>query len=251
MFYLGRTELTQGSAPPASVAPPDWPARFAALVDKTRDPRLRAYYAAGVPAGDTALTDVPLVALDIETTGLDPVRDGIVSIGVVPMSLERILASESRHWIVRPRVPLDEKSVTLHGITDSQVREAPDLDAILTELLEAMAGRVAIVHYREIERQFLDQALKRRIGEGLVFPTIDTMALEARVHRRRIPGFFSRLFGTRELVSIRLAASRARYGLPRYGLHHALTDALATGELFQAQIAHRYRPDTRLEAVWS
>ncbi len=251
MFHLGRTDLTPGGTSPSKTELPDWPARFAALVENTQDPRLRAYYAAGVPAGDTVLTEVPLVALDIETTGLDPVRDGIVSIGMVPMSLERILASASRHWIVRPRVPLDEKSVTLHGITDSQVREAPDLDAILTEVLEAMAGRVAIVHCRQIERQFLDQALRRRIGEGIVFPTIDTMALEARVHRRSIPGFLSRLFGTRELVSIRLAASRSRYGLPRYGLHHALTDALATGELFQAQIAHRYRPDTRLEAVWS
>lgn len=251
MFYLDKLDDRQGNRNPRASATPDWPARFAELAGTTRDPRLRAYYGAGLPVGDTPLAEVPMVALDVETTGLDPVRDGIVSIGLVPMTLERIVASASRHWIVRPRVALDETSVTLHGITDSQVEEAPDLQSILSEVLEAMAGRIVVVHCRDIERQFLDRALKARIGEGIAFPTIDTMALEAELHRRGKSGFFARLFGRRELVSIRLAASRARYSLPRYGLHHALTDALATGELFQAQVAYRYRPDTRLDALWT
>ncbi len=251
MFYLDKLQDRQGDRNPRASATPDWPARFAELACTARDPRLRAYYGVGVPAGDMPLAEVPMVALDVETTGLDPVRDGIVSIGLVPMTLERIVASASRHWIVRPRVALDETSVTLHGITDSQIVEAPDFQSILGEVLEAMAGRIVVVHCRDIERQFLDQALKVRIGEGIEFPTIDTMALEALVHPRGKPGFFARLFGRREQASIRLAASRARYGLPRYALHHALTDALATSELFQAQVAHRYRPDIRLDALWT
>ena len=251
MFYLGRIDDRSARHQPRVPAAPDWPACFAELAQTARDPRLRAYYAAGLPLGDTPLVAVPMVALDVETTGLDPVRDGIVSIGLVPMTLERIQASGSRHWIVRPRVPLAESSVTFHGITDSRVEEAPDLNAILGEVLEVMAGRIVVVHCRDIERQFLDQALKPRIGEGIVFPTIDTMALEAGLHPRRRPGVLARLFGRPEPVSIRLAASRVRYGLPRYGLHHALTDALATGELFQAQVAHHLSPHTPLSTVWS
>lgn len=251
MFYLGKLDDKQAPRTEGNRKPYDWAGRFAELADTARDPRLQTYYAAGLPSGDTPLVQAPLIALDVETTGLDPVRDGIVSIGLVPMSLERIFASASRHWIVRPRVPLDETSVTFHGITDSQVVEAPDLQAVLGEVLEALAGRIVIVHCRDIERQFLDRALKSRIGEGIVFPTIDTMALEAQLHRRGTRFFFARLWGQSKLVSIRLAASRSRYGLPRYGLHHALTDALATGELFQAQVAHRYSAQTRLDALWS
>ncbi len=37
-----------------------------------------------------------------------------------------------------------------------------------------------VVHYRAIERDFLDQAFRRHLGEGLQFPVIDTMQLEAR-----------------------------------------------------------------------
>lgn len=247
MLHLG--PLRQPAHHPAEPATPDWPARFAALAQTARDARLKAYYAAGVVAGDTPLAATPLIAMDIETTGLDPRRDGIVSIGLVPMSLERIRTSASRHWIVKPRVPLAAESVALHGITDSQVARAPDLIELLDEVLTTIAGHVLVVHCRAIERTFLDAALVRRIGESISLPVIDTMELEARVHRRRRPGLFARLTGRRP-VSVRLADSRARYHLPRYRPHHALTDALATAELLQAQVAHRFSPDTPVRELW-
>ena len=230
----------------------DWPARFATLLQSARDPRLQAFYAAGAVAGDTPLQDVPLLALDVETTGLDPTTDGIVSVGLVPMSLDRIRASQGRHWLLKPRVPLADEAVTFHGITHQQLRQAPDLDDVLAELLSIMAGQVMVVHCRDIERQFLDQGLRRRIGEGIEFPVIDTMALEARLHRRPPPPWWQRLWRPMPPpVSIRLAASRARYGLPRYRLHHALSDSLASTDLLQAQVAHRFGPQTPLHDLWN
>ena len=73
----------------------DWSQRFSALAREARDARLRAFYAAGAVSPDTPLQQVPLLALDVETTGLDPARDGIVSIGLVPMTLDRIRASQA------------------------------------------------------------------------------------------------------------------------------------------------------------
>lgn len=48
-------------------------------------------------------------------------------------------------------------------------------EQVLAPLLEAMAGKVMVVHYRNIERAFLDQAVRRHLGEGFEFPVIDTM----------------------------------------------------------------------------
>ena len=235
----------------AQSGPPDWPAQFRALAGQARDARLKKYYAAGAPASNTPLAQTPLTALDVETTGLDPAVDGIVSIGLVPMQLDRILSSRSRHWIVNPRATLGAESVTIHGITDSQVQNAPDLDQILGELLDAIAGQVLVVHCRDIERQFLDAALRARLGEGIQFPVIDTMELEARLHRNNRPGLIDRMLGRKPAwVSIRLADSRARYGLPRYRPHHAMTDALASAELLQAQVAHHYAPDVPVRELW-
>lgn len=229
----------------------EWHQRFEALAHSARDARLRAYYAAGMVRGETPLSEVPLMALDVETTGLDPVKDGIVSIGLVPMSLERIRSSASRHWILKPRVPLGEESVTIHGITDSQVLTAPDLNQVLAEVLQAMAGHVLVVHCRDIERQFLNGALRPRIGEGIEFPVIDTMELEARLHRNPPRGWLNWVLGRHPpRLSIRLADSRRRYNLPRYRPHHALTDALASAELLQAQVAHRFSFETPLRELW-
>lgn len=237
-----------GNTPP----PVDWVARFRELQQSARDPRLKAYYAAGMVGADTPLADTPLMALDVETTGLDPVHDGIVSIGLVPMRPDIIRASASRYWLLRPRVPLGAESVTIHGITDSQIASAPDLDEILGELLQAIAGHVLVVHCSDIERQFLDGALAPRIGERIAFPVIDTMELEARLHRGRRPTLWDRLRGHAPArLSIRLAASRARYGLPRYRPHHALTDALASAELLQAQVAHRFTAQTPVRELWT
>ena len=249
MLHLGSLQQKQPGATSGTTVH-DWPQRFAELAAAAHDERLKRFYAAGAVAGDTPLSAVPLMALDVETTGLDPVRDGIVSIGLVPMRLDRILASQSRHWILKPRTALGEESVTIHGITDSQVDTAPDLIEILDEVLQHMAGHVLVVHCSAIERQFLNGALRPRIGEKIEFPVIDTMELEARLLRKKRLGLFARLFGHKQR-SIRLAASRSRYGLPRYRPHHALTDALASAELLQAQIAHRFSPETPVSALWS
>lgn len=247
---LPRPGAKSGSAARAQ-APPDWPARMAALAETAQDPRLQKFYRAGSVAPETPLADVPLLAMDVETTGLDPVRDGIVSIGLVPMEPDRIRTSAARYWLLKPRVPLAEASVAVHGITHSQIRHAPDLADVLDDLLEALAGHVMVVHCRDVERLFLNHALLPRIGEGVEFPVIDTMELEARLYRQQPVPWRDRLFWRRKPpVSIRLAASRARYGLPRYRPHHALTDALATAELLQAQVAYRYSPQTPVRELW-
>jgi DNA polymerase-3 subunit epsilon len=163
---------------------PDWPAVFAELARTASDPRLVRFYEAGTVSADTPLEQVPLLALDVETTGLDSQRDSIVSLGLMPFDLHRICCREASYWVVKPVCELSSQSITFHHITHSDVSDAPRLAHVLDELLEKMAGRIMVVHYRSIERRFLDQAVRHLLGEGLQFPVIDTMLLEARLHPR-------------------------------------------------------------------
>lgn len=227
----------------------DWLLWYAERAKKAKDTDLRAFYAAGVVAPDTPIAEVPLIAMDMETTGLDHHKHAIISIGLVPFTLRRIHFGQRLYRVVHPPRPLVPKSVTFHRITHDEIARAPDLDAVLGELLTALAGRVPVVHYRGIERPFLDAGVMARRGEDLLFPVIDTMELEARRHRQSLSARLLRGLG-RQPLSIRLDDSRDRYGLPSYQAHHALTDALATAELLQAQIATHYHPDTPLEELW-
>jgi len=234
--------------PKSSTEKAEWPAYMTARAAACSDPELQRFYATPMPASETPIAEVPLMAVDIETTGLESRRGGIVSIGMVPFTLERIRPGAGYYRVLKPRWPLRDESVTYHRITHSEIAHAPDLDVVLPEILQRLAGHVAVVHFRNIERAFLDRAVRVRRGESWLFPMIDTMEIEARWQRESFWARLRKLLGRQS--SIRLQDSRSRYGLPAYQAHHALTDALATAELFQAQIARRYAPDTPLSRFW-
>lgn len=248
LFSNSSVESTRPSRYRSSVS--DWSVHFARLESKAKHPALRHFYEGGVISANTPIRDVPLLAMDFETTGLNPEQDDIISIAVIPMTLSRIRLSESSYWLLKPSTDLRHESIVIHGITHAEVQQAPDFEMICLQLLEQMQGRIMLVHHHGIERQFLNAAMMKRFGEGIEFPCIDTMALEARLHRNTPTNLLQQLFRLQTRVSIRLPESRERYHLPHYSAHHAKTDALACAELFQAQVAHRYSPETPVQALW-
>lgn len=227
----------------------NWRAFLQMQSQLSKDDRLKSFYNKGTYANDTKLKEIEFVALDFETTGLDSRKNSIISIGLIPFNLKRIFCNRAKKWYIKPKDKLQEDSVIIHGITHSDLQGAPDLSGVLTPLLNELAGKVVVVHYRNIERDFLDRNLRAMIKEGVVFPIIDTMQIEANIQRNQNAGFFNWLKKKRP-KSIRLGNTRLRYNLPSYQPHDALTDAIATAELFQAQVSYHYDPDMPIRALW-
>ncbi|MDA7745962.1 3'-5' exonuclease [Psychromonas sp.] len=227
----------------------NWAAFLKVKEKESQDQRLKKFYQAGTYHDETRISDIEFVALDFETTGLDPTHNSIISIGLVPFNLKRIFCKQAKKWYVTPQDKLEENSIVIHGITHSDLKGAPDLRRILEQLLNELAGKVVVVHYRRIERDFLDLNLRALINEGIIFPVVDTMQIEADIQKKNNKGFLSWLTN-KKIPSIRLANSRLRYNLPCYAPHDALTDAMATAELFQAQISYHFESDTAIKALW-
>ncbi|MCG9581003.1 3'-5' exonuclease [Vibrio tubiashii] len=227
----------------------DWQTKFSRKLEVAQNDALKQYYQAGVPAPSTPLEEVTFLAMDFETTGLDSDEDDIITIGTVPFNLNRIFINQAQHWTVKPRKQLAEESVVIHGITHSDVLDAPDLIGVYEEILAQMAGKIMVVHYQRIEREFFDKALNARVKEGIEFPVVDTMHIETQLQQKASGGILNKIRG-RKPESVRLGASRSRYGLPLYTPHHALTDAVATAELLQAQIAHNYDRSMPISQLW-
>lgn len=226
-----------------------WPKRMKQLSQHAQNPALQHFYAGTQLDPERPLNEQPLLAIDLETSGLNPEQEHILSIGIQPFTLARIPVGQRQHWLVRSPRPVSEGAVTIHQITDSALANAPELAAVLPQVITQMTGHLMVVHYRNIERGFLNRASTQIWQEPWLFPVIDTMALEATIYRRRT--WWQRLLGQRaQGPSIRLADARARLGLPFYAAHAAHIDALATAELLQAQIAHRYRPNTPIGQLW-
>ena len=227
----------------------DWQASLARRARASNSAELRDFYEAFPSDGEMPVGELPLVAIDLETSGLDPKRHAILSIGILPFTLGRIRLSERRHWVVRPRAGFSGETVVFHGITHTDTELAPEFQSVLPEILQAIRGRIPVVHYHPIEREFLDRAVRRSQGESFRFPVIDTMAIESRRYRHNWRSRLRAIMG-RPPVSIRLNDSRIRYGLPPYEGHQAVLDALGTAELLQAQIAHHYSDSTPVGRLW-
>ena len=63
----------------------------------------------------------PIVALDIETTGLDPLRDAIIEIGAVKYDNSQIV--DRWHSLINPQRMIPAPITQLTGITNEMVRE--------------------------------------------------------------------------------------------------------------------------------
>lgn len=152
-----------------------------------------------------------LVALDLETTGLDPTRDAILEIGVVRFRGQRVEAEW--HSLVNPGRPIPAFITQLTGITDDMVAEAPRLQEILPELRDFVGDAPILGHNIQFDLDFLGHHDLFRLNQML---------------------------DTYDLASV-LLPSAARYslvglaaalGVPVRESHRALDDAHTTRQVF-------------------
>ena len=78
------------------------------------------------------------VSLDLETTGLDPESDAIIEIGAVKFTREGV--GDRFSTFVNPQRPIPERVQQLTGISQSDVQDAPPLEAVAAAY-DAYAGK--------------------------------------------------------------------------------------------------------------
>lgn len=181
------------------------------------------------------IVDTPILSVDFETTGLQAKSDKLLSIGFVDLFANKIPLKSSYHQIVHSKGLLKSDNVTIHQITDSEKNKGEPLKVVIEALLKALAGKVMLVHFSRIEREFLQQACIKLYGMAPVFPMIDTLMVAKKLLDARDVPY--------DPSSLRLSALRAQYQLPEHHAHNALNDAIATAELLMAQINARQTPE--------
>jgi len=200
---------------------------------------LAAYAAADWPAEDCPARAAPFLAVDFELDGL---RRGahLLQAGWTPFTASAITLADAVSRDIRSDATLDRTAVTIHGIGEERASRGDPLGAVTEALVRALAGRVMVAHAAAIERTALGDAARALFGVRLPIRAICTLRLEQHLHP-----------GLTDSEAYRLGPARARYGLPEYAAHDALTDAIAAAELFQAQLT-RLPADiilARLEAI--
>jgi DNA polymerase-3 subunit epsilon len=167
--------------------------------------------------------EAEFASLDFETTGLDPDRDAIVSFGVVPVRGGRVILAESEYREVAPGAPLTARSIVVHGLRPLDLRGAPPLTEVLSDLRASLQGRYLLAWSADVEAGFLARAFggsgrgwRRRIVDVLLLARLADR-LEGRATQ---PGDYN------------LTTAAARLRIPVHAPHHALDDALTTAQVF-------------------
>ncbi len=174
--------------------------------------------------------------VDIETTGLDPGADEIISFAALQIARGRLRLDDALYELVRPRRMPNRDTILIHGLRRAELVDAPPLAEALDGLLEALTGRVLVAHVASIEQRFLSAALAEN-GISLINPVVDTAALAAELFRLRDPG---------STAPVGLTPLAQTLGLPVHRPHEADGDALTTAQVFLALATHldRFSPQT-------
>ncbi len=124
---------------------------------------------------DSPTESVRFVVLDSETTGLDPRRDRIITIGAVAVLDGEILLEDS--FEVMCKLDYNRSSVTVHGITRDETRDALDEPVALSRFLDYLKDGVIVGHHISHDIQALNIAYERHAGFSLRNLSLDTMDL--------------------------------------------------------------------------
>lgn len=154
--------------------------------------------------------------IDLETTGFSN-SDRIIEVGVV---LTDPAGRVEKRWrtLVQPNRGFDNGFV--HGITASDLVEAPQFEDIALRLADLLNGRVVVAHNASFEKRFLTHEFA---CAGLQLPEDGTWLLDTlRAAKGILPG-----------PSHKLAACLESIGVTNAAAHTALADADATACLLE------------------
>ncbi len=124
--------------------------------------------------GETSLYDITFCALDLETTGISPFNDRIIEIGIVKFRLGNYTA-EKYSTFVNPEMPISQSAFQVHGISDSDVEDAPKFSGIANEVVRFLSGCVLVIQNPRFDLAFLEMEFsraKKTIEKYVSFDTV-------------------------------------------------------------------------------
>lgn len=162
----------------------------------------------------TPLRDTTFVVFDLETTGGRSDADGITEIGAVKVRGGQVISEFGT--LVDPGRAIPPQIVSLTGITQFMVSDAPKIDEVLPAFLEFAAGAVLVAHNAPFDIGFMRAACARH---GYHWPK-PAVVCTVRLARR--------VLSPAETPSCKLSALARLFRARTTPNHRALEDARAT-----------------------
>jgi DNA polymerase III subunit epsilon len=174
---------------------------------------------------DLPIEQVRFVVLDSETTGLNPRKDRIVTIGAIAVVNHEILIEDSFEALLR--VEHNSSAVTVHGVTREESRAGIEEPSALENFLKYLSDGVIVGHHIGHDVETFNAGYERHFGFRLPNPSLDTMSLT--LHLERDGAFV----GRPPIQEYSLDALCVLFDIIPHDRHTAPGDAFMTALVFQ------------------
>lgn len=160
------------------------------------------------------------IALDTETTGLNPIEGHrVVEIGCVELD-NNIPTGKEWHTYLNPERSMPEAALAVHGLDDTFLSDKPLFKDISLELLNFIEGAELVIHNARFDIGFLNNELNL---VNLPIINIEEAIDTVQVARQTIPG---------AAASLDALCKRFNIDLSQRGKHGALLDAQLLAEVY-------------------
>jgi DNA polymerase-3 subunit epsilon len=103
-----------------------------------------------------------IIALDLETTGLDPIHDEIVEVGLVTIKVkDKNVTTQWKRF--KPSFPIPPQATRIHKITNEMVQNCPNSSEAVKYIANKCNGKNLIIGYNthEFDFKFIWESLKK------------------------------------------------------------------------------------------
>jgi len=163
------------------------------------------------------LRDLDFVVVDVEATGAKTPPNRLIELGAYRIRGGRIV--DKFLQLVNPEIPIPRFVMTLTGISNDMVRQAPVFAEVAPRWLDFVSDSVLVAHNAPFDTSFLNHEISRVYpGHRMLNPHLCTV----RLSRRVLP----------DIANHRLDTVADHFAIPIASRHRAGSDALATAEIF-------------------
>lgn len=161
------------------------------------------------------------VVVDVETSGLNPYRDNLISIGAVALVGGLLRFAESFEVVLRQEMPSAERNILVHGIDGTTQTSGQDAEQGLAAFL-LFAGKAPLIGFHaNFDRVMINRAAHGVLGIEPGNSWLDVAMLA--------PALFAHHASAASSLDDWLQI----FGISNYSRHNAVADACATAQLFQ------------------
>lgn len=166
-----------------------------------------------------------LIVVDVESSGLDPWHDRLISIGAVAVEAGVVRLHEAFGTTLRQDRPSSDDNILVHRIGGSAQVEGRDPAAALLDFLD-FAGKAPLVAFNaDFDRVLIERAARAALGVEPDGPWLDLAALAPAL----MPG--------RAATARTLDDWLRAFAIENAQRHDALSDAVATAQLLLPVLA--------------